>query len=716
MIYVLKQASPLRGSCSFGSRALLAVLLVGVSTGLVAVAGADPAPTRTAPQDGRMKTTESLSHNPMASFARLIGGEWKTTAQSGTSMVDTCHWGPGKHSGRVMTHGEDGGGNPWRSLGVVYWHPGRKQLRSLSLNPYEGSVSEETITVVGETWEGVCDLYQNGVHRKMVSRTTFDGPDKYSTLLLEETAPGQLSTLNQWNCVRSRTFTPQRPIPADKSPKFPDHLKAFEPLLGRTWNAKGHARGDWGGNTLGVFHIETTFEWIPLANVIYARSFGLRGNGSPTHLLDTYFYHHTGTGRLRCLALSHLGDVYEGDATVLDGGALQFDLTGYEGDRVVPYVARLDFDENGTLRHRLWSAEGAERTPVLDAHHKASEMSRNIMVVFQDRKNNFWFGSHVQGVYRYDGKTITRFTTKDGLPSNRLEGIQEDPSGNLFFTTEEGISKFDGQTFRTLTPVKSNPLDMNWKLNPGDLWFKGVQGAGAVCRYDGESLYGLDLPKTKLGDDFESLYPLEKYPFRSNPYGVYTVYKDRKGNIWFGTAALGVCRYDGKSFAWISGSDVNELHHGPANGVRSIIEDKKGKFWFSNTSYLYDVYQSSAPDGRRDGQGDPAMTYRREKGISDPDGPKDGGGFEYMSIAKDHDGVLWIVTWGGGVYRYDGTGLSHYPVRDGEETITLFSIYKDNQGGLWLGTHEAGAYTFNGKTFEKFTGKTTGARPPTPAE
>jgi hypothetical protein len=88
------------------------------------------------------------------------------------------------------------------------------------------------------------------------------------------------------------------------------------------------------------------------------------------HELDAYFYHHTGTNALRCLALSNRGGLYEGDLTVLDGGALQLDLKGYEGDRVVSHVARFDFEQDGTLRHRVWSLHGTERTLMLDVHHK----------------------------------------------------------------------------------------------------------------------------------------------------------------------------------------------------------------------------------------------------------------------------------------------------------------------------------------------------------
>ena len=91
------------------------------------------------------------------------------------------------------------------------------------------------------------------------------------------------------------------------------------------------------------------------------------------HLLDAYFYHHTGTGALRCLALSSRGGVYEGDLTVLECGALQLDLKGYEGDQVVPHVVRFDFEQDGTLRNRVWSLEVTDRRPLLDLHHEKVE-------------------------------------------------------------------------------------------------------------------------------------------------------------------------------------------------------------------------------------------------------------------------------------------------------------------------------------------------------
>ena len=61
-----------------------------------------------------------------------------------------------------------------------------------------------------------------------------------------------------------------------------------------------------------------------------------------------------------------------------------------------------------------------------------------------------------------------------------------------------------------------------------------------------------------------------------------------------------------------------------------------------------------------------------------------------------------MATYGQGVWRYDGKDLTHYPVKDDGQDISLFSIHKDNQGVMWLGTQTSGVYKFNGETFEKF--------------
>ncbi len=305
------------------------------------------------------------------------------------------------------------------------------------------------------------------------------------------------------------------------------------------------------------------------------------------------------------------------------------------------------------------------------------ELGGSIMAIYQDKKNQYWFASWETGVYTYDGKTLLNYTTKHGLPNNRVDEIKEDKSGNMYFVSchpYSTIAKFNGQSFTKITPTPSSA----WKLQANDLWLKNAYQTEKVYRFDGNIFYELTIP-----------HP----PNLTNPFEIYSIYQDQKGNIWFGTNPVGVCRYDGKSFDWITEEDVTEFRNEGANGVRSITEDKMGDFWF-NTENRYSIYDSITLKSNK--------FYTRHESIGGLDGKKDSDLDEYLSTVRDNNNNLWFVTYRHGVYQYDGVNITHYTVRDNSKDITLFSIYKDNSGDLWLGTHENGAYKFNGTTFEKF--------------
>src|SRR5262249_25510406 len=150
------------------------------------------------------------------------------------------------------------------------------------------------------------------------------------------------------------------------------------------------------------------------------------------------------------------------------------------------------------------------------------------------------------------------------------------------------------------------------------------------------------------------------------------IFKDSKGNVWFGTAVLCACRYDGKSFAWLSEEELRNDNF----CLRSIIEDKDGKFWVSNSLHRYAVGLSA----------DASQWYRKEKGIGDLSGHKQGEYDYFMSSVIGDDGAMWMAILGGVVWRYDGKTMTQYPVTNDGKPHRIFSIYKDGQGVLWLGT------------------------------
>jgi len=70
----------------------------------------------------------------------------------------------------------------------------------------------------------------------------------------------------------------------------------------------------------------------------------------------------------------------------------------------------------------------------------------------EDSTGNLWIGTIDAGAWRYDGKSLTNFTIKDGLGSNAIWTIYPDKTGNLWFGTEGGgIRKYDGKSFTNFT-------------------------------------------------------------------------------------------------------------------------------------------------------------------------------------------------------------------------------------------------------------------------
>lgn len=338
----------------------------------------------------------------------------------------------------------------------------------------------------------------------------------------------------------------------------------------------------------------------------------------------------------------------------------------------------------------------AQESPRSTTGETAASLDTCIFVVFQASDGTYWFGSDGQGVYRYDGASIVRFTKEHGLAGDRIRSIQEDRAGNILVGGEGGVSRFDGRVFEALRAVNADPHKGEWRLDPDDLWFTGWQDQGVVYRYDGAALHRLSFPKTEPGEAHIAQYPRAQFPAMAySPYDVYTIYRDGDGHLWFGTGTLGACRYDGQSFAWASRDELDLGDNG--FGVRSIIEDKNGHIWFSRTTHRFDVVPP-APEER----GNTLLRYRKEPGVVAASSPAKDAFTHIMSAVKDKDGVAWMATLDGSVWRYDGESFAHYPVRKGETIVRLYAIYQDNFGGLWLGTHEHGAYKFNGEAFEPF--------------
>ena len=68
--------------------------------------------------------------------------------------------------------------------------------------------------------------------------------------------------------------------------------------------------------------------------------------------------------------------------------------------------------------------------------------------ILEDSRGYLWFATNA-GLIRYDGNYFVQFTIKDGLPSNAIRQIMESRDGTLWLGTGNTgeLIQYDGQSF-----------------------------------------------------------------------------------------------------------------------------------------------------------------------------------------------------------------------------------------------------------------------------
>jgi ligand-binding sensor domain-containing protein len=322
------------------------------------------------------------------------------------------------------------------------------------------------------------------------------------------------------------------------------------------------------------------------------------------------------------------------------------------------------------------------------------------------------------GFYPLNGQqeriSFQRISLEEGLSQTIVEGILQDEMGFMWFTTRDGLNRYDGYDFKVLKnePGNSNSLSHNelttvFEDRDGILWIGTYNGG--LNRYD---------PKTKKFTRFMH-DPMDPASLSNNI--VWRIYQDRSDILWIGTER-GLNRLmpaedleSGAAFIHYKNTphDPSSLSH---NSVRAICEDQFGNLWLGTDNGL-DRMAWKEEDGKRQ----PVFIHHR----NDPGDPMSLSHNIVRCLYKDRSGTLWIGTdmglnkliagaagEGSGVSRSRFLRYLNDPEDPGSLSHnTVYALYEDRQGSFWIGTNGGGLNLFD-REKETFTAYVNDRRDP----
>ena len=293
-------------------------------------------------------------------------------------------------------------------------------------------------------------------------------------------------------------------------------------------------------------------------------------------------------------------------------------------------------------------------TPAIQAQYRFDNYStdegipqNSVHAILQTRDGYIWFTTF-DGLVRYDGVHFTVFDkgSTPGIGSNRFSAVYEAPDGSLWFgTADGGLIRYEDGTFHTYTTADGLPNnEIQTICDDGE-------GGILVWTHGGVSLWrdGRFIPHPLLN----------QFVYQSS-----VVERDHSGDIWFvGKGQLH--RLKNGQVSTYTGAD------GLAGGlVSSAYEDSQGRIWIGTA--LGKLYRFEHD----------RFIVPQTKGNLPP--------FAITTMRQDRSGNLWLSAFGAGLARLSGDQITTFTTADGLPSNRIASIFEDREGSLWLGTDNHG--------------------------
>jgi diguanylate cyclase (GGDEF)-like protein len=289
--------------------------------------------------------------------------------------------------------------------------------------------------------------------------------------------------------------------------------------------------------------------------------------------------------------------------------------------------------------------------------------------------------------YRFD-----TWTTDNGLPQNGVRQITQTPDGYLWFTTFDGLVRFDGVRFTTFGTGNTKGIINNrftglYRDKDGTLYATTMEDGvltvyrdGVFSSYNSDQVPGHYIQQITpdargelrfLVEDEErtskSWYHLRdgKFVFSAieNPDPVQTVVA-RSGAVWRITTKEAVERRGDKT-------TVYPLNIGNLTFRLNTFEDSAGNLWLGE----YAVHRLGGGKIQRFGEADGLLPSI------------------HHSFWEEPDGSVWFAGGGGstqgeGLIQYQQGKLRTWGVESGLLSTTIFSVFRDREGTTWLATNK----------------------------
>lgn len=281
--------------------------------------------------------------------------------------------------------------------------------------------------------------------------------------------------------------------------------------------------------------------------------------------------------------------------------------------------------------------------------------------ILQDKNHLVWLGTP-NGVSIFDGISFKNNTAKEGLAEKGVWTIYQDSHGNIWFGhLDGGISRYNGKKFEYI-PIhimESKSISSICENDKGQLWITS-EGSGAIR---------IDNPEAPIEN-----FKYEHYKGRrlsDRVFGCY-LFSDRK-NYFITDAGIKVFNPKENNFDNFSIDGMPRFFQ-----ITSILEDKDKNLWFG--TYHGGLYKYIKSENK-------FKVYDIRDGLSSN---------WITSITQDNKGIIWVGTWGG-VTKIDHDKLQIFNSKNGLHADNVFCVKPDAEGNMLIGTAEHGLSIYKGE-------------------